>query len=253
MPIEPDYRKLNDLIDEFEKLDSELVSEILSGNDNHIEKVFSAKREIKVYISNHSVLSATGFLADKIKKIRDDYGYNIDQLFAYLNESSEDKISSAQENIDPVEALYGEGTDRYVGVDFLRRRNELGAIVATQKLPAHAIANLERIKECYALGLFEAAVIYCRALIEAAGYDFLIRRKIVDDRATPIEKYKLSALMRNYRNRIDDFVYNETMKVIYKANDLLHDKGDKGEQNLSEEQALDSIQSTIAFVEYVYQ
>ncbi|MDA2930001.1 hypothetical protein MYX84_08665 [Acidobacteria bacterium AH-259-O06] len=58
--------------------------------------------------------------------------------------------------------------------DFAERTLSLGTIVLSQgKVPTGISTQLERLKQCYRLGLNEIAVVFCRALLEAAFVKYL--------------------------------------------------------------------------------
>lgn len=250
MTTQPDYAYLNQLIKDFEILDAALLDEAIRGEFDTLNETLSAKLAVKKYVTQFPHIQARDILAIKLKKIRDDYGYNVDKIVAFINDNVDDKISQSQDDTDIFEAIYGEGTERYVGGDYFRRINEIGAIVASKELPANVITHLNRIKECYSLGLFEAATIYCRSLIEVSGFEFLVRKKIVTKGENSPAERRLSILLNYLRNRMDKFVLNETMKVVLCANMILHDKSKT--IDVGEEDSLAHIQSTIAFVEYLY-
>jgi len=242
-----DYFYLQRLILEFEKLDARLFEELKNSNFDFIGNVRDAKLKIKKYISDRDTVEAKDFLAVKIKKIRDNYGYNIDTIWSKLEEISGERIHQEHEEVDFVSALFEEGTADYVDDNHFRRKNQVGTLVC-HGLPQKITDHLNRLKECYSLGLFYASTVYCRALIEAGGYAYLCRKR--PENTCNQEEYSLKSLMVSLKPFTDKFVHTEADKVVKKANDLLHFK--KSQVKIDEKEAFSHIQSTFAFIENLY-
>ena len=162
--------KLVQLVASFERLDACIFDELLKANNfAALDQALEAKREIKRFLARHKSIKVHSPLTAKLKKIRDNYGYNLDRVVDALNSISERKISpDAEDDKDYVDALFSEGTADYVDEHFFRRRNQAATVIAGQSFPDLFVDHLGRLQECYALGLFHATVIYCRAVIEAA-------------------------------------------------------------------------------------
>ena len=250
-----DYLKLGQLLQEFEKLDKDLFGNLKSENwVDVIEQTVRAKKEIKRFLSDKSSINVGKELAIKLKMIRDNYGYNIDKVLESLEKSTGERFSQeAEDEIDWMDTLFSKGTADYVDWDFFRRRNEVGSIIGSQSLPDVFLHHLDKLKECYALSLFEATIIFCRSVIEVGVFEALKRKGEIksDKKVADIGEYRLNNLMR----RIKPFVYQgnweKGQKVIKHANKILHSKRNK--IVVSENEAYDSIKDTIAIIEELFQ
>lgn len=246
-------RRLRKLVQDFEKLDRNLWTNLRLGHTNHIFEVIEAKRKVKRFLANRSVVHAGGDLVEKLRMIRDNYGYNIDRLVNLFEKKTGQRFSQeAEDERDWIDALFEMGTADYVDQEFYRRRNEIGSLIANQSLPDAFLQNLNRIKECYALGLLEAAVIFCRSVIEAGVFESLRRKGIIQlgKNATDIRGSGLKDFMEKIKRLVNRRKYEEAWQVIKLANRLLHSKGNK--IVLSEPKTLDSIKRTFAFLEEMF-
>ncbi|MGA2957135.1 MAG: hypothetical protein ABSF48_15595 [Thermodesulfobacteriota bacterium] len=174
------------LVDRFEKLDGEIAGAFKHGDHqgmfNALEAVLEAKKDVKRFLSQQEPLAIGPDLALKLKKIRDNYGYFIDIVLDTLASVTGKPMSQESEaGLDFVDALFTQGTADYVDQDFFRRKNQVGTLIGGRHLPTHISYHFTKLRECYALGLFEATVIYCRAngflatggVIQVAGLGFL--------------------------------------------------------------------------------
>jgi hypothetical protein len=250
-----DLQRLGKLVERFEHLDENLVENLKNGDFSILTSVFEAKRDIKRFLAAHQSITVGYDMALKLKKIRDNYGYDIDRVLKSLeNITGEGFSQEDEEDIDYIDALFSEGTADYVDENFFRRRNQIGAIVSTQTLPELFLNHLNKLKECYSLGLFEATIIYCRAVIETGGFEALKRRgKIKKDRKTEdIREYSLKSIMRSIKPFVYQYNYNydEADKVIKLADKILHSKREK--IVASEDDAFNSIKTTFAFIEELF-
>lgn len=250
-----DFGHLNELIGEFEKLDSQILTVWISeGTEKGIElleKTRSAKLEIKRFMSRYENIPARQDLALKLKKIRDNYGYNIDKTYQILSQKANTELSQEEEEgIDYVEALFSEGTADYVDEYFFRRKNEVGSVVLSRNLPGVFIRHLKRLKECYSLGLFETTVIYCRAVIETAVHIRLSKQP--KSKAFRMCEKNLRGALREkvIRNRVRVRNWNEADRIRELANDILHEKNNK--TRVLEREAFGCIKSTFAFAEDLF-
>jgi hypothetical protein len=242
-----DINRLSDLLAEFERLDGLLIPTLKAGDWGIIAKTVEAKKEVKRHLADCKPLNVSRDLRIKLKKIRDNYGYAIDRFVEALRRTNGTPMSQeAEGDIDYVDALFSEGTAGYVDENFFRRKNQIGTLVASQSLPEHLVQHFTNLRECYALGLFHAAFIYCRAVIETGCFEALRRRRVADD----ISEFCLSKLMR----RVKPFVYepnwDKAYETIKKANRVLHSKRMK--IVISEEEAFAAIQDTFAIIEELF-
>jgi hypothetical protein len=254
MKIEHEYLwRLRKKLQEFEKLDEILPNNIRSGNSEFILTTLEAKKEVKRVLTEKDSLNIgpDRNLAKKLRMIRDDYGYNIDIICKKLGEILGEKFSqSSEDEKDFIDALLIEGTADYIDDNFFRRRNEVGTIIGSNSLPDIFLYHLSKLKECYSLGLFEATVIYCRAVIESGCFELLKRKGRINKYAKDIREYKLRPLMNSIKEYVYPYTFSEVENVIELAGNILHSK--RKTIIVSEEQALDSIKTTFAIIEDLY-
>ncbi len=241
------------LVANFEKLDSSLLAAIRTGDLAIVEKTMEAKKKIKRYLADCEPLNVGPDLRIKLKKIRDNYGYTIDRIVEAVERTTGTQISQeSEENIDYVDALFSQGTADYIDDNFFRRKNQIGTLVVSESLPDHFVQHFENLRECYALGLFRAAVVYCRVVIETGCFEALRRRRRVElaPKVADICEFSLKELMRRVKPFVYETNWDKANAVIKKANDILHSK--REEVVISEQEAFDVIQDTFAVVEELF-
>lgn len=252
-PKNVDFEHLNDLIEKFEKLDSEISSVWKSKGPEKgielLEKTRLSKLEIKRFMSRHENIPARNHLALKIKKIRDNYGYNIDKIYDFLSQKAE-LSQEDEEGIDYVDALFSEGTADYVDEHFFRRKNEVGSVVLSRNLPEVFIGHLKRLKECYSLGLFEATVIYCRAVIETSVHMYLSKQPKSKSYGMWEKSLRIALREKAIKDKVSKHNWKEADRIREVANDILHGKADR--TTISEKEAFECIKSTFAFAEDLF-
>ena len=244
---------LVEMVKEFERLDALIHSGIVSGNLEIIDQTLEAKKEIKRFLSERNPLKVERSLGIKLKKIRDNYGYTIDRVVSTLVEITGTQVSQeSEEGIDYVDALFSEGTADYVDEDFFTRRNQVGTLIVSESLPDHFVHHFQNLRECYALGLFQATVIYCRAVIEIGCFEALHRRGEIkrDAKLDDFREFSLKALMRSIKPFVYESNWNNADNVIKKADNVLHSKREK--VVVSEEEAYDAIKDTFAIIEELF-
>jgi hypothetical protein len=248
-----DFEHLNKLIEKFANLDNEILSVWKSKGPEKglelLEKTRLCKLEIKRFMSRHENIPAREHLALKIKKIRDNYGYNIDKIYDIFSQKAE-LSQEDEEGIDYVDALFSEGTADYVDAHFFRRKNEVGSVVLSRNLPEVFIGHLKRLKECYSLGLFEATVIYCRAIIETAAHMYLKKQPKSKSYGTWEKNLRAALREKALKNKVYEYNWKEADKIRELTNDILHGKDDR--ITISEKEAFECIKSTFAFAEDLF-
>jgi len=248
---------LLDLVAEFERLDASLFDELKTGNtevmDEVLNNTLSAKKEVKRYLSELGPLAVDPVLGQKLKKIRDNHGYSIDRGLRVFSEIAGTAFSQeSEEEIDYVEALFSEGTADYVDTGFFTRKNQVGTLIVSESLPEHFVHHFHNLRECFSLGLFQATVIYCRAVIETGCFEALRRKgKVrVASKLEDIREYSLKALMGSIKPFVDQGNWGNADKVIKKADDVLHSKRKK--VAVTEGEAYDAIKDTFAIIEELF-
>jgi hypothetical protein len=158
----------------------------------------------------------------------------------------------SEEDIDYVDALYSQGTADYVDHHFFRRQNQTGTLIVSEALPDHFVQHFVHLRECYALGLFQTVIVYCRAVIETGCYEALRRRGLVqhDTKAVPIHEYSLKLLMQDVKRYVATDKWHKANAVIKKANNILHAKQKK--DAIAEHEAFAAMQDTFAVVEALF-
>lgn len=247
-----DLLRLVSLIGKFEKLDASLQN---GGDDfwNIFSRTLEAKKQIKRFLSRHQPLKVNNSLGTKLKKIRDNYGYVIDELIDGLSQRMGKQLSQEVEADDELDdEFFTLRADDHVVEGYYTRKNEVGTLIVNETLPEHFVHHFETVRDCYALGLFQATLIYCRAVIEAGCFEALRRKGKVsrDPKIEDFREFNLKALM----NSIKPFVYmenwNKADRLIKKANKILHSK--KETTGVTKTDAYNAIKDTFAIVEELF-
>ncbi len=254
LPNKSGLAKLASLVEHFQKLDDAIWGAVKQGSDQGIldalEAALEAKKDVKRVLAQQEPLAIGPDLALKLKKIRDNYGYVIDKVMDVLVSATGKPMSQeSEEELDYVDALFTQGTADYVDEHFFRRRNQVGTLIGGRHLPPHIAYHFTKLRECYALGLFEATVIYCRAVMETACFVALKSRGDIKGERD-IREFRISALMNSVKRYVPEQVWKESGKVVALAGNILHSKREK--IVVSEAQAFDSVQSTFAIVEDLF-
>jgi len=245
--------QLNELVDDFERLDALIFDCLKTGNFEIIDQTLTAKKDIKRFLSESTPLKVHASLGQKLKKIRDNYGYKIDRVVDAFSKINGAVFSQESENgIDYVDALFSKGTADYVDEGFFTRRNEVATLIANESLPIHFVKHFQNLRECYALGLFQATVIYCRAVIETGCFEALQRREKIKHNSTinDTREYSLKILMRSIKPYVYSGNWDLADKVIKKADEILHSK--RKDVVIEKNQAYDSIKDTFAIIEELF-
>jgi hypothetical protein len=136
----------------------------------------------------------------------------------------------------------------YIDEDFYRRRNQVATIVHQKHLPERICHHFENLRECYSLGLFEAALIYCRAVIEVACYEWLKRKELLNDNGD--YDPSLEWMMKKLKGRVAPKKWSDAYETKSISNGVMHSKKTVG--GITEDFAFKSVCSTIIFVEELY-
>ena len=141
------------LIESLTKKETDIkeINQLYEGLKEHrkiIKRLFKENPSLEVY-------------KPEIRKVLQDVRDNKD-IFKKLPLIDEESISDYYEGIDYVIEINRE----YDLENFILRRMEAGALIIGKKVPASIIKLFDKVKECYMFGLYEAIIIFCRALIE---------------------------------------------------------------------------------------
>jgi hypothetical protein len=241
------------LVADFERIDSSIPAAISAYDFAVIVRAMEAKKKVKRYLADCEPLNLGRDLGIKLKKIRDNYGYNIDGVVEALESTSGTQISQESEvNMDYVDALFSQGTADYVDDNFFRRKNQVGTLIVSESFPDHFVQHFVNLRECYSLGLFQAVVVYCRAVIETGCFEALRRRGWVklDSKVDDIREFSLKVLMRSVKPFVYEPNWDKADATIKKADEVLHSKRKK--VMISEQEAFDAIQNTFAIIEELF-
>src|SRR5262245_25296365 len=127
--------RLSELVNEFEQLDTSLISGIQSAIQSGNMEIFGqaleqvlgqtfgqtleAKKAVKRFLSEIGPLNVEPRLGLKLKKIRDNNGYAIDRVVDAFSQVTGTRISQeSEEGKDYIYALFSEGTADYVDEQF---------------------------------------------------------------------------------------------------------------------------------------
>lgn len=245
--------KLVTLVKEFEDLDTSIPEAMSNNNWPILDQTLAKKKEIKRLLSECDPLSVERGLGNKLKKIRDNYGYTIDRVVEVLEKMTGEAFSQESEaGIDMVDALFSEGTADYVDEGFFTRRNEVSTLILAESIPTHFLQHFRNLRECYALGLFQTAIIYCRALIETGCFEALRRKGRVrlDPKLEDIREYSLKLLMGSAKALVCRDNWDRADEVIKKADRILHSKREA--TTTSQNDAYDAIKDTFAIIEELF-
>jgi hypothetical protein len=253
--------ELRRLLKRFEELDTNIWKAMRADADTFgaaIDKAWEAKLHVKRWLgAQPATLRFPPDLIPKLKKVRSNCGYAVDAIREVVQSRLGKQFSPEAEGPRDAHdyAFWDNLSDEqaaYIGVDFLRRRNEAATIIAGQSFPEIFLDHLARLRECYPLGLFEPAVVYCRALIESGCFEALKRRGEVSTHRTTadVREYRLKDLMRDAKPLVRRPKWDAADKVIELADRLLHSKREKSA--VSEAEALGAIKTTYALIEELF-
>lgn len=244
--------ELRRLFQEFEKLDANLIIAFKEwGSDDFndiLTKVIGLKTRIQEIISTELKEPIDVSFAKKLKQIRDNFGYNIDRLF-HDECWRESQKEIAQQKM--LEQFFERGGDEDINYFHLQRKTEIGTIICSTALKQNVTRNLESIKLCYANGLFDAAIIYCRALIDYVTFVLRKRKGLIPRNATDYCERNLDAALNQIERFINPKTFRHIKEVKSLANNILHSKEDVY-INSNELTPFESIKWTFIFVEEVH-
>jgi hypothetical protein len=159
---------------EKEWLKNEIEGKGISLDKDHsiitlINEIMLLKKEIKKYLYYCASVIVDSNITNKLRKIRNDKGYFIDKIYDEFVKKTELEHGGFDEGYDYI-------TEMYDPEEFSRRVVKVGAFIISKNLPDVILYHIVNLKECFAIGLFQASLFYCRTLIESAGFEFLKRK-----------------------------------------------------------------------------
>lgn len=240
--------ELRRLVQEFEKLDENLIDLLRQMDFDKIKdgwnKIIELKEHIQQIIAIDLKEGLDPSFSTKLVKIRDNYGYNIDKLFP-------DEIWRGFQKEKAREKVWEQYLEREEDVDYfyLQRKNEIGTIICSTMLSENIERNLKNIKECYAKGMYDAAIVYCRALIEYATFKLRKRKRRIPQNASDFSSYKLTPALKDIEGLINPKILNHIKDVNDLAGKILHSKDANISYKLT---PFEAIRWTFVFVEEVH-
>lgn len=189
---------------------SEQILSALKEHRNTIKRLFGVKDNILLQLDNPETVKA-------IKKIRDDQDF-------YARLISEIPAIEKEDVID----YYGEHwliklNDEYDLENFFVRRIEVGAIILHRRPPPKILKLFEKLRDCYTCGLYEATMLFCRAILEQS----LKNNKKASEQFVRFKK-KHPKKEDSLENRINNSPLSEKLKekahdIRKNVNSIIHD------------------------------
>jgi hypothetical protein len=232
---------------EKERLKKEIEGKGISLEDHPIivliNEIILLKKEIKKYLYYYASVVVDTNITNKLRNIRNDRGYFIDNIYDDFRKKIELKDDGFDEGIDYL-------TNMYDPEECARRVVKVGAFIISKNFPDIILYHIVNLKECFAIGLFQASLFYCRTFIESAGFEFLKRKGKLKSNINN-DKVNMSDIIYQLKQLINDkVIFYKIKEVINIANKSLHQKDHYHEVN--EEEAFEAIKTTFGFIEQLY-
>lgn len=208
-----------------------------------INEIILLKKEIKKYLYYSASVIVDINITNKLRKIRNDKGYFIDDIYDDFLKKVKLEDDGFYEGIECL-------TEMYDPEEFAKRVGKVGAFIISKNLPDVILYHIVNLKECFAIGLFQASLFYCRTLIESAGFEFLKRKGKVKDNFNICEVSMKDIIYSLKEFVIEKVIFHKIREVIDIANKSLHQKYHYHE--VSEQEAFEAIKTTFGFIEHLY-
>jgi hypothetical protein len=222
---------------------------------NLIKVIILIKHQIKKKLYEYSdILPVGSDIKNKLKMIRDDMGFFIDEIYQeFLIKAELDNFADLLDDDNEFE-IFDFYHYKYDATDFYRRAVQVGAFVVSKEFPNSINSHIFNIKECYALGLLAASIIYCRALIEAGTQHYLQNKN--NKIAYIGQEFKLTQLLRDIKeckrneNKLNKQMIDGAYDVKNIADNQLH-----SEEliEIDESKTFEAIKKTFLYIEYIFQ
>jgi len=138
--------------------------------------------------------------------------------------------------------------------DIIYREREFGALIVGQSTSSIFYHCVNEIRKCYIHGLFNATVVFCRALLEVGLREALKKRGLykTNEKVIYLDERNLEGLLRECKDNkvLPRKFLEKAHSVRKKANSIIHPK-DKPIK-YSEEEALSTIKDTFSILEELY-
>ena len=272
MPNTLDVQRLMELVDEFEEADDRALeaariaitpatwnAETWQAVAEAFKEALTAKNRVRDHLLGHPQVRAQGGLRQKLRNIRKNSGYAIDLLATLLQA---DQTQLTEDDIDELQDDFYLYLDSEEDEESFRRSRRIGPVLSTHTLPARVIENLEQVRRCFVIGLYPAAVIFCRAMVEAALFRAAESRGLLQSgrgthgNTTDLAEWKLSELKHRARAlripaAVWDPVFGDNQRAVGRLADrLLHSK--REDVLVSENDALRCIEASNEMLEALF-
>jgi hypothetical protein len=242
---------VRELVSRFEAADAELAECVsrrdVAGIAEAIKKAVDTKRLVKRWLTESERLPKMDqALAGKLRRIRGNQGYTIDQFREWDTSNDLDWVLPYPDFVMQLWASF-EFADGPEGNPIIRRAGAIGTLIPSQGVPDHLARHLATVKRCFAVGLYDAVPVFCRSLTEAAVYHFLDERHDLPGGPKP-GSFDLLKRVSPYLSRQ---ALDKAHKIRKLANDLVH--GKKKVAGISESEASRAIRDTFEFIERLFE
>ncbi len=211
------------------------------------------------FLNSHSSIKISDALSkNKLKGFRSGHKYFFDIVY--------ESIAEIGKNLDGYnnnhysdgynydywhDALFEQGTADYVDNEFHRRKKDAGLLITGSSLPKTSAHHINLVQEAFALGLFEVTIVFLRALIETAAFQYLHKRGQLSDlkNLSELDSYKARELVRRVKPEIKEY-FDDAIAIINKAGAILHSK--EIVEKVTEEYALSATKNSIAIIEKLH-
>jgi len=167
----------------------------------------------RLFLDSPSLEITSPEVSKTIADIREDK-----DIFAMLSELEQNTIDDYYYSDDYLTQLNAEYDLTY----FLPRRIQAGALITSRKMPKSIVSLFEKIRECYMFGLYEATIIFCRAIMEESLEEYYFSRNKNIKRSYQASR-TLDSLLNdtNFPECLAE-LKNDLNDLRKHANDLLH-------------------------------
>jgi hypothetical protein len=257
-------QKSLDRLDALDKLFGETVSQLEERSFSLVDGGFAAPvsevvdfaqalravrqarvRALEVILRNPS-LQASPALLQRARALRDGGSHWIDQYLGQVPDQMLPEGYSVQPLTDDfLERLLSPAERSQV----MRRHLRCGTLLLPGRPRKGYQRHLSTARRCFALGLFDAAVAFCRSLVETAAVDAL--RASDQPQAGNVsrieERRDLNDIIRLLQTRLPGEVVQRADAVRQAGNKVLHSRGEKS--SCTEDDALKALLDTFSFIE----
>lgn len=254
-----DVAELLDLLGEFERCDQAIAAAVAAREevDSQIAyRALAARFQIRAWLFGLATpVRLPPGVSARVRAIRNDSRFAVDSLAPSAKEAV---VKEWLENtgttggvLDDIWAAQ-ELTEELGGNPMVGRAYRCGGLVLTSGVPPGLYRHAQTVKDCFAVGLFDAVVVFCRGLVEALAFEAARRRGYSPRGAkvTNVDEVTLVWCLRTLAQDVPTKVLDGVHQVRLRANQILHSKQEAAQTG--EEDAFEAILHTFHFVEHLY-